>query len=109
MKDAGDKLTEDDKKPVDEAIVKVREVIKSDNIDEIKTALESLNNVWGTIVTKIYPQQTAPNGQQFSAEDMEKMKNNPDFMNQFSQMFGGQTPTGGATSTTDADEAEVVS
>ena len=108
MKDAGDKLTEDDKKPVDEAIVKVREVIKSDNIDEIKTALESLNNIWGTIVTKIYPQQTAPNGQQFSAEDIEKMKNNPNFMNQFSQMFGGQNPTGGSTPTTDTDEAEVV-
>ena len=108
IKDASDKLTEDDKKSVDEAIVKVREVIKSDNIDEIKTALESLNNVWGTLVTKIYPQQTAPNGQQFSAEDMEKMKNNPDFMNQFSQMFGGQNPTGGSTPTTDADEAEVV-
>ena len=108
MKDAGDKLTEDDKKPVDEAIIKVREVIKSDNIDEIKTVLESLNNIWGTLVTKIYPQQTAPNGQQFSAEDMEKMKNNPDFMNQFSQMFGGQNPTGGSTPTTDADEAEVV-
>lgn len=109
MKDAGDKLTEDDKKPVDEAIAKVREIIKFDSIDEIKTTLESLNNVWGTIVTKIYPQQTAPNGQKFSAEDMEKMKNNPDFMNQFSQMFGGQTPTGGVTPTTDADEAEVVS
>ena len=108
MKDAGDKLTEDDKKPVDEAIVKVREVIKSDNIEDIKSALETLNNVWGGIVTKIYPQQSTPGGQQFSAEDMEKMKNNPDFMKQFSQMFGGHNPTGGSTPTTDADEAEVV-
>ena len=50
-----------------------------------------MNNAWEPIVKKLYPQQ-ASGGAQFSKADFEKMKNDPNFMNQFSQMFGGQNP-----------------
>jgi molecular chaperone DnaK len=95
MKDASDKITEDERKPVEEEISKVKEAIKTDDTASIKSAMEALNNAWEPLVKKLYPQQAA-GGQQFSQADFEKMKNDPNFMNQFSQMFGGQNPFAGA-------------
>src|SRR5574344_1949269 len=43
IKDAGDKLTADDKKPVEEAIANVREALKADSIEELKAKVEALN------------------------------------------------------------------
>ena len=91
MSDAGDKLSDDEKKPVNDEISKVRDVVKSGDLAALKAAIESLNKVWAPLVTKLYPQQA---GRQPSKEDLEKMKNDPNFMNQFSQMFGGQNPFG---------------
>lgn len=76
MKDAGDKISEDEKKPVNEAMDKLKESAKSDDAQAIKTAMENLTNVWNPVVSKLYPQQstaTGPNGQQFSAEDLKNM------------------------------------
>lgn len=118
MKDASDKVSEDEKKPVEEAISKVRESSNRDDSSTIKSAIENLNKVWEPIVSKLYPKQ--PNGgQQFSQADFEKMKNDPNFMNQFSQMFGNGTNNpyaGNTTSSTSTSnkkddgpiEAEVV-
>ena len=100
MKDAGDKLADADKKTVEEAITKVRDAVKGDDLDAIKSANEALNKAWEPVVKKIYPQQSTPGGGQFSQADFEKMKNDPNFMNQFSQMFGGQNPFGGQSFTT---------
>ena len=90
MKDAGDKLTDDDKKPVDDAIAKLREEIKTDDISKIKAANEALTKAWEPVVTKIYPSgHGAANGQrQFSEEQMEQMMKDPNF----AQMFGGNNP-----------------
>ena len=62
--DAGDKLTEDDKKPAIDEIAKVREAIKSDSIEQIKSAMEALNKVYEPVVKKLYPNGggAAPNG-----------------------------------------------
>jgi molecular chaperone DnaK len=96
MKDAYDKISDDEKKPVETEISKVRESVKTDDTSAIKSSMESLNNAWEPLVKKIYPQQASGNGgQQFSQADFEKMKNDPNFMNQFSQMFGGQNPFAG--------------
>jgi len=95
MKDASDKISDDEKKPVEAEISKVREATKTDDTSAIKSAMESLTNTWEPLVKKIYPQQAAGNGQQFSQADFEKMKNDPNFMNQFSKMFGGQNPFAG--------------
>ena len=96
MKDASDKISDDEKKPVEAEISKVREATKTDDTSAIKSAMESLTNIWEPLVKKIYPQQASGNGgQQFSQADFEKMKNDPNFMNQFSQMFGGQNPFAG--------------
>lgn len=90
MKDAGDKLTNDDKKSVDDAIAKLRGEIKTDDISKIKAANEALTKAWEPVVTKIYPSgQGAANGQpQFTQEQMEQMMKDPNF----AQMFGGNNP-----------------
>ena len=85
MKEAGDKLTDDDKKPVNEAITKLRETIKTDNIDDIKKDNEALMKVWEPITKKLYPAgATNANGQpQFTKEQMDEMMKDPKFQEMF--------------------------
>ena len=105
MKDASDKLTDDDKKPINEAIAKLREEIKTDDIEKIKSANEALMKAWEPIVSKIYP--AGQNGAQpnFSTEDLEKMKNDPRFAEMFKNMSAGNATS---TSNDDVVDAEVV-
>ena len=55
FKDAGDKLTSDDKKPVEDEIAKVKEAIKSDDVKKIDDAVDALNKAYEPIVKKLYP------------------------------------------------------
>ena len=110
FKDAGDKLTADDKKPVEDEITKVKEAIKSDDVKKIDDAVDALNKAYEPIVKKLYPQGTAgANGQpQFSKEQMEQMMKDP----KFAQMFGGANPfanpTAGSQSTsTNKDDGPI--
>jgi molecular chaperone DnaK len=106
MKDAGDKITDDEKKSVNEEMDKLKESAKTDDASAIKTAMEALTTVWNPVVSKMYPktaQAQGTDGQQFSAEDVAKM-------------FGGangpfaNTATGTASNKKDDGpiEAEVV-
>ena len=87
MKDAGDKLSEDDKKTVSAEIEKVKDALKTDDVSKIKAASEALNKAWEPMVKKIYPQGAQPN---FSAEDIEKMKSDPRFAEMFKNMQSGK-------------------
>ena len=80
---AEDKITSDEKKPVEEAIAKVREVIKTDDIEKIKAEVEAMNKLYEPLATKLYAANggtTDANGQpQFSQEQIDAfMKQNPD-------------------------------
>lgn len=96
MKDNADKITNDDKKNIEDAIAKVREESKSNELQKIKDAVEALNKAWEPVVKKIYPNGGASaNGQpQFTKEQMEEMMKDP----KFAQMFGGNSPFNNATS-----------
>jgi len=73
LKDFGDKLSEDDKKSVTSEIEKVKETLKGEDIEKIKSAVESLNKVWEPMVKKIYPQQSSTaSGGPTSEEDVSK-------------------------------------
>ena len=61
VKEAGDKLTEDDKKIVEDAVAKAKTELESDDNDRIKSAIESLQKDIQPVIAKIY-QQTAGNG-----------------------------------------------
>lgn len=100
LKDNADKATADEKKPVEDAIAKVREEVKGDNVSKIKSAVEALNKAWEPIVKKIYPAGTAGNGQpQFTKEQMDEfMKNNPDMFKNGGPFGGMGGQTAGSTS-----------
>lgn len=54
IKDAGDKLTEDEKKPVEEAIAELDKVKNGDDLEAIKKASESLSEAAQKIGEKLY-------------------------------------------------------
>ena len=54
MKDAGDKLTADEKKPVEEAIVELNKVKNGDDLEAIKKATENLSTAAQKIGEKLY-------------------------------------------------------
>lgn len=95
-----DKITEDEKKPVIDAIVKVREVIKTDDIDKIKSEVEAMNKLYEPLATKLY----AANGQsQFTQEQMEQMMKDP----KFKEAFGNAANMFGGTNTASSDDGTV--
>ncbi len=54
MKDAGDKVTADEKKPVEEAITELNKVKNGDDLDAIKKATETLSQAAQKIGEKLY-------------------------------------------------------
>ena len=66
MKDSADKLSEEDKKSLTDAVEEAKKYLTSENLDEIKKAQEALTNVSNTVFTKMYQNmssqaQTEPN------------------------------------------------
>ena len=64
-----DKVTADNKAKVEAEIKKVEDAIATNNTDQIKSATESLNKVWGAIAQELYAQagaqqQQGPAGEQ---------------------------------------------
>ncbi|MFZ1720271.1 MAG: molecular chaperone DnaK [Candidatus Moraniibacteriota bacterium] len=73
MKDAGDKLTADEKKPVEEAITELNKVKNGDDLEAIKKATENLSTAAQKIGEKLYAAakaaaQGATNSEQGTAE-----------------------------------------
>lgn len=54
MKDSADKLSNEDKKSLTDAVEEAKKHLTSENIDEIKKATEDLTNVSNTVFTKMY-------------------------------------------------------
>jgi molecular chaperone DnaK len=113
--DNKDKLGAELSKKILDAVAAVREVLKGDDVDAIRSKVAELTKVNEEAAKVLYPngQQGAPN---FSAEDIEKMKNDPKFASFFKDggpFAGGmnnnansQPPTG--TSQDGPVDAEVV-
>jgi len=89
LKEYGDKLDADNRVKIEAAVSRVKDAIKSDNIPEIESATEALNQVWQTAASAMYQQaSTGANP-------------NPDAnMNQGAQSDGGSSS---GDSTVDAD------
>ena len=60
MNDAGDKLTDDDKKTVNEAIETLKDALKEKRAEEVKGLTEKLTAAWYPLATKLY--QGNPSG-----------------------------------------------
>ena len=61
VKEAGDKISEDDKKVVEDAVSKAKNALESNDNDRIKNAFEELQNDIKPVIAKLY-QQANPNG-----------------------------------------------
>ena len=62
MKDAADKLTDSDKTAVEDAIKALELAVKEDNLDDIKSKLEALDNAFLPVRQKIYADAGATAG-----------------------------------------------
>ena len=82
-----DKVTDDEKKSVSNAVAKVRDAIKSNDLDKIKSEVSAMNKVYEPVVSKLYAGATGSDGAapKFSKEQMEQMMNDP----KFKEAFGG--------------------
>lgn len=63
LREYGDKLDSDTKARVEAAVARVKEALKTDNLDEIKSATESLTQTWHEAAGKMY-QETQAGAQQ---------------------------------------------
>ncbi len=53
----GDKLAGEDKAKLEAAVGRVKEAIKSENVEEMKSATDVLGKLWNEMATKMYQQQ----------------------------------------------------
>ena len=88
MKDLDDKLSEDDKKDLNESLDKLKAANTSGNTDDIKTEIESLNSVWSSKSAAMYanstegqepPMQEAQNPESSSEKKDDKKIEDADF------------------------------
>lgn len=63
MKDAGDKLTEDEKKPVEEALGKLRNALADKKLDDLDNLTKAVTDAWYPLATKLYQGNTSGNTQ----------------------------------------------
>jgi len=85
MKEMDEKLSADDKSKLETSLGRLKESIKSNNIDEMKSAMDQVNKEWNEIATKIYSQagptpgsgsqQGAPHEDSSQSSDSKKDEN----------------------------------
>jgi len=59
IKEMGDKIDSESKNKLEAAAGRVKEAIKSDNVNEMKSSLQALEQIWNDVSGKIYQQATA--------------------------------------------------
>ncbi|HDL18404.1 MAG TPA: molecular chaperone DnaK [Bacteroidetes bacterium] len=56
LKEQSDKISADDKNKTETAIGRLKEAIKTDNLEEMKSATDALNTIWAEAASKMYAQ-----------------------------------------------------
>ena len=64
MKEAGDKITDEDKKPIEDAVEQLKQANGGSDIDAIKTAIENLNKAWEPVAQKMYQAEQSQTDQE---------------------------------------------
>ena len=68
LKEFGDKISEDKKKPIQDALEALREAHKNENVDELDQKMEDLNNAWQAASQEMYDAQQQAGGQAAGGE-----------------------------------------
>jgi len=82
MEEMKDKLSSDSKSKLESEIKKVEDAVAANNLDQIKSATDSLNKVWNEIASHLYQQagqqaseqQQTPGGEEQSKEQKENVQ-----------------------------------
>lgn len=93
LKEFGDKIPADKKVPIENALTKLKEAHKSQDVAAIDTAVAEMNNAWTAASEEIYKAQAA--GAQPGADQQQGPNG------------GGQSNAGGSENVTDAEYEEV--
>jgi len=64
LKEFGDKISEEKKKPIQDALEALKEAHKNENVDELDQKMEDLNNAWQAASQEIYNAQQQSGGEQ---------------------------------------------
>ncbi len=64
LKEMADKIDADNKVKIEAAIERVKETLKGENTDEIKSAADDLNSAWHAVAQNMYQQQAQQGGPQ---------------------------------------------
>ena len=64
MKEAGDKITDEDKKSIEDAVEQLKQANGGSDIDAIKTAIENLNKAWEPVAQKMYQAEQSQTAQE---------------------------------------------
>ena len=64
IKEAGDKITDEDKKPIEGAVEELKQANGGADIDAIKTAIENLNKAWEPVAQKMYQAEQSQTAQE---------------------------------------------
>jgi len=78
IKDAGDKITEDLKKPVEDKVKNLRDILATASLDELKTKAQELSTELQKIGQELYKQQGANKAGTSKEEPKDKDKKNPE-------------------------------
>jgi molecular chaperone DnaK len=62
LKEMGDKLDTTMKNKIEGAMTRLKDALKTDNLNDIKSATEGLNQAWNEASSQMYQQQGAPQG-----------------------------------------------
>lgn len=77
IKEMGEKLSGEDKSKLEAAVGRVKEALKGDNVDEIKSSTEALSQLWNEMAGKMYQAgeaQADAAGAQADAEQKQEAK-----------------------------------
>ena len=74
--DSGDKLSDDEKEQVENAVKGLEEAVKSENTEQIEEATKTLNDVLTPLSSKLYSQQEAQSSPDMDAEDSQASDDN---------------------------------
>ncbi|MDP3963800.1 MAG: molecular chaperone DnaK [bacterium] len=72
LKDAGDKVTADEKKPVEEKIAALKKAREGESVDDIKNTTEELSKAIQAIGSKLYGGAGSPQGQAGNQQSSDK-------------------------------------
>ncbi|MFQ5603054.1 MAG: molecular chaperone DnaK [bacterium] len=62
MSEMGDKLVADEKSKLEAAVGRVKEALKSENVEELKSSTDALTQLWNELASKMYQQSGAQPG-----------------------------------------------